>query len=316
MTAKQKANQERFKKVVAEAAKLRKKNPKLTQAQAVKQAWAISYGKSKKVGAKATPTKVKAKKRKKTSEMHTDTKSHNVNIRVVSGWRKGGTAIIESNEDKYPKLKNVRVRRIPKNDPFEKPGTFKKFTTLSGLFDTSIISDIDSLKKEYFKLAKKYHPDAGGTTAQFQQLNAEYENLLKRLLQGSGLTSDQRANELQLDEAMRAVIDQLIGLEGLDVQIVGKWIWIGGQTYPVRNELKKAGLIFIKKQGVPYWVYKGVESRGRGDLTIEEIKSKYGAKKVDLPGGLKKISGIKNINKTRLLFNLNKLTKGLNKRPI
>jgi len=67
MTAKQKANQARFKKVVAEAKKLRKKNPKLTQAQAVKQAWAISYSK-KKVGA-----------------YHKDTKSHNVNIRVVSG---------------------------------------------------------------------------------------------------------------------------------------------------------------------------------------------------------------------------------------
>jgi len=89
MTAKQKAARAKFKAVVKEAGKLRKKNPKLTQAQAVKQAWAISYGKKRAgVGAavkKATPTKVKAKKSKRTSEMHTDTKSHNVNIRVVSG---------------------------------------------------------------------------------------------------------------------------------------------------------------------------------------------------------------------------------------
>lgn len=66
MTAKQKANQARFKKVVAEASKLRKKDPKLTQAQAVKKAWAMFT--SKKVGS-----------------THKDTKSHNVNIRVVSG---------------------------------------------------------------------------------------------------------------------------------------------------------------------------------------------------------------------------------------
>ena len=140
MTAKQKANQARFKKVVAEAKKLRKKNPKLTQAQAVKQAWAMTYSKKnvsvagysverkklnkevtleirkrrkkypdeflnpnrKKlaikesyaaaglsgVKKKATPTKVKAKKGKRTSEMHTDTKSHNVNIRVMSGVKR------------------------------------------------------------------------------------------------------------------------------------------------------------------------------------------------------------------------------------
>ncbi len=67
MTAKQKANQARFKAVAAEAKKLRKKNPSLSQAQAVKQAWAIMYGK------------------KRIGENHKDTKSHNVNIRVVSG---------------------------------------------------------------------------------------------------------------------------------------------------------------------------------------------------------------------------------------
>ena len=121
MTAKQKAARAKFKAALAEAKKLRKKNCKLTQAQAVKQAFAIinekerrnpikkikktvtdslakfkkgfekgyygeDYGKkrrSRKVG--AAPTKVKAKKSKRTSEMHTDTKSHNVNIRVVSG---------------------------------------------------------------------------------------------------------------------------------------------------------------------------------------------------------------------------------------
>jgi hypothetical protein len=66
MTAKQKANQARFKKVVAEASKLRKKDSKLTQAQAVKKAWAMFTG-------------------KKVGSTHKDTKSHNVNIRVVSG---------------------------------------------------------------------------------------------------------------------------------------------------------------------------------------------------------------------------------------
>jgi len=121
MTAKQRAARAKFKAALAEAKKLRQKNCKLTQAQAVKQAFAIinekerrnpikkikktvsdslakfkkgfekgyygeDYGKNRrrrKVG--AAPTNVKAKKGKRTSEMHTDTKSHNVNIRVMSG---------------------------------------------------------------------------------------------------------------------------------------------------------------------------------------------------------------------------------------
>jgi hypothetical protein len=104
MTAKQKAAREKFKKVVAEAAKLRKKNPSLTQAQAVKQAFAISYSKGgevKKVGAvkkksaskKATPKKKSALEKiasKRMTDIHKDSKSHNVNIRVVSGFKQIG----------------------------------------------------------------------------------------------------------------------------------------------------------------------------------------------------------------------------------
>ena len=41
---------------------------------------------------------------------------------------------------------------------------------ISGLFNTEIINNIDELKKQYRDLAKKYHPDAGGTKEQFQEL--------------------------------------------------------------------------------------------------------------------------------------------------
>jgi hypothetical protein len=108
MTAAQKANQLRFKKVQAEAKKLKAKNKKLTHIQAVKQAWAIilKTGKSKKIAAvkiiqkgekkNAKVTKVLQQTRTKKglfkgykkvagTKTHKDTKSHNVNIRVVSG---------------------------------------------------------------------------------------------------------------------------------------------------------------------------------------------------------------------------------------
>ena len=97
MTAKQKAARANFKKAVTEAQKLRKSNPKLTQAQALKQAFAAN----KKVGAvkkKAAPKKAALKKSspkkkaapkkvasKRITDIHKDSKSHNVNIRVVSG---------------------------------------------------------------------------------------------------------------------------------------------------------------------------------------------------------------------------------------
>lgn len=85
MTAAQKKNVERFKKAAAEAKKLRKKNPKLTQAQAVKQAFAILYKTGKVAGSKKTATKKLTRKKATAKNYHKDTKSHNVRISVVSG---------------------------------------------------------------------------------------------------------------------------------------------------------------------------------------------------------------------------------------
>lgn len=100
MTAKQKANRERFKKVVAEAKKLRSKNKKLTQAQAVKQAWAIFKG--KKVGAvKSKPTI----KRKILKKYHKDVKSHNVNVRVISGVYQKGNLLYKIRDDIEKQIK-------------------------------------------------------------------------------------------------------------------------------------------------------------------------------------------------------------------
>lgn len=133
MTIKQKQNIARFKKVQAEAKKLRSKNKKLSQAQAVKQAWAIQYSKEEKTKVGKVKKSAVKVKRGRSGELHTDTKSHNVNIRVVSGWKKGKTAIIEKGEKPYKKLRNIRVTRNTKKTLFDKPGTFKSFTVVSGI---------------------------------------------------------------------------------------------------------------------------------------------------------------------------------------
>jgi len=93
MTAAQKKNVERFKKAAAEAKKLRAKNPKLTQAEAVKKAFATLYGTAKKAAPKKTVKKKAAPKKvaKKKIGAHKDTRSHNVNIRVVSGVKELST---------------------------------------------------------------------------------------------------------------------------------------------------------------------------------------------------------------------------------
>jgi hypothetical protein len=349
----------------------------------------------------------------------------------ITGWRKGGTAMIESYEKPYKKLKNIRVTRASKKSKL-KAGTFRNFTTLkkvagigevisgtkkgikvgdlvkvkkygwimrvvdivesteypksskyytqyflendklgvelsgkagnpggyflyeiekinhknitgtkrtkgsnyhkdsksigdtNSFFDVSVIKDLDDLKQQYRALALKYHPDRGGTTAQMQQVNAEHERLRNLLLSGSSLTDEQKKNEIEIDETFRVIIDQVIHIEGIEVELIGKWLWIGSTLNPERNwqfetptynALKSAGLDYIKKQGRPYMVYKGVESKGRGKLTKAEIEAKYGKTKFETKGR-KRINSPFKTNNVKLKAAVKRLTKALDKRPV
>lgn len=325
--------------------------------------------------AKAFMAKIRAKKgtAKKPVSKHKDIKSHNVNIRVVSGikklskaketrlnylqnkedndnltalqnkeynklvleyrktdayknkqkklsgWKSGNTRIIEKGEKPFKTKKTVLAKRRITTKP---KGTFKSFTNIiAGLFDTKTINDLDALKQEYRKLANKYHPDKGGTTAQFQELQNEYDKLRNKILSGSSLSEDEKQNEIIIDEALRAAINAIISLEGINIELIGKWIWVSGNTYAVRTVFSAAGFKFIKKNNIPYCVYKGVESSSRGGTDMQDIVKKYGSTPIKPSGSSgKKLSGIKTTisttQKSKLKTALMKLKKAMNKRPL
>jgi len=215
------------------------------------------------------------------------------------------------------KISGVKHRPTEKQvlKSIKKAVTVQKKHMLGEMFDVTTIKDLDNLKKQYIKLSKKYHPDAGGTTSQFQQLQSEYNILMNKILRQGKLTSEQVENEIILDQAIRDIVDALVNIDMLNVELIGKWLWISGNTYPVKTTLKQAGLTYIKKDGKPYWVYKGVESTSRGKTSMEQIKAKYGVHVVDIPK-IKKIGLLPKINKTKLKSAINKAKKALNKRPI
>lgn len=136
------------------------------------------------------------------------------------------------------------------------------------------VNTIDELKKEYRTLAKKNHPDRGGDCEVMKEINAEYEKLFEILNAKEG-------GKHNISDGFREVIDQIINLDGIEIEICGLWIWVGGDTKPVKDALSKAGFYFARKKVKWYWHPPEASCRfSRGIKDMDYIRRAYGSEKI------------------------------------
>ncbi len=139
---------------------------------------------------------------------------------------------------------------------------------------------IEEVKAQYKQLAKQYHPDLGGDTATMQAINREYTYACARLANGAGLSDEQADNEIKLSELYREAIEKIIYLPGIIIEIVGHWIWVTGNTKPVKDNLKDAHFIFAPKKCAWYFRADEYKTRG-GKKSLDEIRQKYGSENIN-----------------------------------
>ena len=68
------------------------------------------------------------------------------------------------------------------------------------------------------------------------------------IFRGKDFTAEQADEQIRMSEEFRKVIEQIINLPGIVIEVVGNWIWVTGNTYPVPTDLKAAGLFFASKK--------------------------------------------------------------------
>lgn len=140
---------------------------------------------------------------------------------------------------------------------------------------------IEEVKQLYKKLAMQHHPDHGGDTETMQRINSEYAFACAKILKGENLSSEETEEQVRLSEEYRKVIEQIINLPNIIIEVVGNWIWVTGNTYPVKTHLKEAGLLFASKKVA--WYYRAEEYKTKGGKkTLEEIRRKYGSQKLNI----------------------------------
>ncbi len=79
------------------------------------------------------------------------------------------------------------------------------------------------------------------------------------------------------------IIDEIIrrGIDELEIEICGSWLWVGGNTFAVKDQLYAIGLKYSgSKKKWYYSAYLG-KRRPRGSKSMKQIRSEYGSIKVE-----------------------------------
>lgn len=135
---------------------------------------------------------------------------------------------------------------------------------------------LEELKKEYRRLAMIHHPDRGGSVDAMKEINVEYEKMHNIL---SGDSAEEKAKAGTASEYIR-VIDALMKLEGLEIELCGSWLWIGGRTYEHKDALKQAACRWSNNKKKWYWrpAEQAQNFRRGKPATMGHIRDKYGSK--------------------------------------
>ena len=149
---------------------------------------------------------------------------------------------------------------------------------------------IEDVKRTYRKLCKEYHQDIHGSETEetMKQINAEYErafNCYKNIHEtAEDSTKTYTASTDSTDSTETAaefmeIINALIHCEGVEINLVGCWLWLTGNTYQYKDIIKGLGFRYASKKKAWYWHAAEDTCKSRKGLTLDQIKDKYGCER-------------------------------------
>ena len=165
-------------------------------------------------------------------------------------------------------------------------------------FKASHLTSIEDAKRQYKHLVFTYHPDvacAKGTmdyeeaNEAMKTINAEWDYLRKHnynvheSADGSIYTDWTQDTPDDVTNMFVEIIEQLIRMDGLEIEVCGSWLWVGGNTREHKDDLKAMGMRWAPKKHLWYKAPKSWKRNHRGEFTMDEIRSRYGSQSVGKP---------------------------------
>ena len=148
----------------------------------------------------------------------------------------------------------------------------------------------EEARQLYHRLAMANHPDRGGNTATMQEINNQYSAWVASFAHSAARQRQAEAHQAnrasqvdfidldEITELLKAKIQEIINLPEIEIEICGLWIWITGNTRPVKDALKAAGCRWSHEKTA--WYYPTVPSHNRQHITLDEVRARYGSTKI------------------------------------
>ena len=146
---------------------------------------------------------------------------------------------------------------------------------------------IEELKRKYYALAQKYHPDHGGDTEVMKEINAEFSDMAKILRNKHERKttnkeeeySEEKESNFNADKYMD-IISKLIHFSGVKIEVCGTWLWLTGNTYHYREEIKALGFQWSKSKKAWYYAEGLFHRKTRGTKTLNQIRNEFGSETI------------------------------------
>lgn len=138
---------------------------------------------------------------------------------------------------------------------------------------------LEELKKQYKSLALNHHPDRGGILEDMQAINNEYDELFKVLknvhanAQGETYTSSKETEETA--DQFKDIINTIIHFQNVQIEIIGCWLWITGNTKPYKDILKKIKFRWSNQKMAWYYHAEPFKKKSKNNLSLEQIRELF-----------------------------------------
>ena len=150
--------------------------------------------------------------------------------------------------------------------------------------------NVEDLKSLYRKLALENHPDRGGDKAKMQEINAEYAQLFDRLKDTHKSSRPDGPKTYQAETATAEtpedfinICNELFRLDGLEVELCGRWLWIGGETRRHKDRLKALGCKWSKNKEKWSWHFPedaAWQYKGKKSWSMDRIRDRFGSERL------------------------------------